>query len=140
MRGFTLVELVVVLLLLGLISAAVAPALRNAAEQTPAQQAREEIIAFLASARRSALTQGATITLRLNTSSFAWRMMVHTGAGTTATGGRLQLPAGVKLSDPDGSFTGRFYADGTVDAEPVVASVEGVTEIVRLDRWMGRAQ
>jgi prepilin-type N-terminal cleavage/methylation domain-containing protein len=140
MRGFTLVELVVVLLLLGLLSAAVAPALRTVAERTPAQHAREEIVALLASARRSALEQASTATLRLNTASLAWRLTVNSATKATATDGRLLLPAGTTLSDADGRVTARFYPDGTVDAEPVVASAAGVTEIVRLDRWTGRPE
>ncbi|MGH7562779.1 MAG: prepilin-type N-terminal cleavage/methylation domain-containing protein [Gemmatimonadales bacterium] len=137
MKGFTLVEVVVVLLILGLVAATAMPALPSVRALTPAEEARLQVVALVAHARKSALDRAATATLRINAASLAWRLTIASADSAQTEEGKLHLPEGATLADPDGSILARFYPDGTADAEPIVAQGGGQTEVVRLNRWTG---
>lgn len=112
-RGFTLIEVVVVLAILALVTAMALPLLSRAGAKADARVAAREIAAGLRMTRNLAMVRGHAEAFLIDSASNAFR------AGSTAAPQRL--PAGVRLvlyttteerrSATAGSI--RFFPDGT---------------------------
>jgi prepilin-type N-terminal cleavage/methylation domain-containing protein len=138
MKGFSLVELVVGILLLGLMASVVAPAaIQSATEDEPGGQLGREVLALLRTARRNALDRGTTTTLRLNPASGAYRLTVATGDSGVVEDGRIKIPPGSRVVASDGAVSATFRPDGTADAQPIVLESDGRRSVITVDRWTG---
>jgi len=122
-RGFTLLELLVVLVLLGIIAVLVAPGLGGSLDSAKLKTASRELLAALRVQRSAAITQGTIITLNFATDEPSYRIddelialaaglsvVYQAAAGTTSDGGLgQQLPGGGNnhlVFYPDGSSSG----------------------------------
>ncbi len=116
-KGFTLVELVVVLILMGLAIALVAPALRP-----PQPRAEPSVAPLLRAGRDAAVRRGEPTTLRVEATG-AWRVDGHSASeeGPLATG--VLSPA------PGSAFAIAFSPLGTFTAD--IRS--GVAETLPID-------
>ncbi|MGH7036280.1 MAG: GspH/FimT family pseudopilin [Stellaceae bacterium] len=112
-RGFTLIELVVVLAILALVTAMALPFLAGAGKKADARLATREIAAGLRLTRNLAMVRGRAEAFFIDTATGAFR------AGSTATPQRLPgdvrlvlfTTAGEQRSASAGSI--RFFADGS---------------------------
>ena len=121
--GFTLLELLVVLVLLGIIAVLVAPGLGGSLDNAKLKTASRELLAALRVQRSAAITQGKIITLSFATDEPSYRIddelvvlaaglsiVYQAAAGTTSDGGLgQQLPDGGNnhlVFYPDGSSSG----------------------------------
>jgi len=121
--GFTLLELLVVLVLLGIIAVLVAPGLGGSLDNAKLKTASRELLAALRVQRSAAITQGRIITLSFVADESSYRVdgelvvlgagmsvVYQAAAGTTSDGGLgQQLPDGGNnnlVFYPDGSSSG----------------------------------
>jgi len=121
--GFTLLELLVVLVLLGIIAVLVAPGLGGSLDNAKLKTASRELLAALRVQRSAAITQGKIITLSFTRDEPSYRIdgelvilaaglsvVYQAATGTTSDGGLgQQLPDGGNnhlVFYPDGSSSG----------------------------------
>ncbi len=112
-RGFTLIEVVVVLAILGLVTALALPLMAGAESKADTRVAAREIAAGLRTTRNLAMVRGHSEAFSIDTASGAFR--------TGSTMSPRRVPSGVQLvlittteerrSETEGSI--RFFPDGS---------------------------
>ena len=141
--GFTLIEVVVVLVLLGVVASVTVPAFRNAASGGPRVEVTGEVLRLLEGARSTALDRATVTRLMLDPRSGSYRIEADSvGYRVSILEGRLSLPAGARLESGAGWLVARFTPTGTSVTDTIaVAGPDGTTRI-SVDRWTGvpRAQ
>jgi len=146
-RGFTLVELSVVIVLIALFAATILPKLVVVRDSQRAAAFRTEITRFFREARENAVTRRAVIEVRYDGDS--WEMVQLPSetedaeeeqlsqlgmlAGTSATAFRMN-DADVAADE----FLVRCYPDGTVTDAVLEWGGEGETYVLNLDGPSGR--
>lgn len=133
--GFTLAEIVVVLLILGLTAALVTPAIR-AAPSDPLDGAADELVRVLETARRAAAARGSTIQVTLRSSGSIRSELLHGDSALVLH--NAALGAGwlhVDLDAPPQVIT--FDPAGTASPRIVRIRHGSASRTVAVDRWTG---
>ncbi len=130
-RGFTLVELITVLAILGVTAAAVAPAIADIGRQNAALNPIRALDSLLRATRLQALDEGAAVHLSIDPKTGRYWVNER-----EATGDVLGLQ-GMVIEAREPRLHVTFHADGRVDAEAfVVRSTAGVFSI-SVEPWLG---
>ena len=137
-RGFTLIEILVVLAIAGLITALALPVMTGSQAKADARAAAREIAAGLRTTRNLAMTAGKPQAFLIDTATGTFR------AG--ANGSPRRVPKGVQLAlvttvgDRIGEARGgiRFFSDGTSSGGGVNLAKGDNGETVRVDWMTGR--
>ncbi|HWE75576.1 MAG TPA: GspH/FimT family pseudopilin [Stellaceae bacterium] len=136
-RGFTLIEMLVVLTIAALIVGLALPRLTGAEEKATLRTAAHEVAAALRNTRSLAMTRGQTEAFIINTANGAFR------AGQAAP---AQLPRGIQLAlvtttaDQESASQGRiqFFADGSSTGGGVLLASGKTRSQVLVDWLTGR--
>lgn len=136
-RAYTLVELVVVLFLLGLSAAAVAPALAPLVEDDPVREGAEEVARVLRSARRSALERGEAVAVVLEPASGRYWVRTAGADPVPLAEGAFALREGVALSAESPRARLSFAPSGAAAGGPVTVHGAGRARTLRIERWTG---
>jgi len=132
MRGYTLVELAVVLILLGLVFGFAVPALRNLGGSQSVKGARDNIISQLQMARAKAIATGVDQPMHFFPGTFGFDYHLHPiGVGTATLG--WNFPNGVSYGWATGTtFAVTMLKDGTANTSGVIPLVntKGVRDTV----------
>ena len=134
-RGFTLIELVCVAVVIGVLTASVLPRFRQHLAQFQTEQTAVQLAQMLRAARSLAVSRGEPIEWRWEADAHRARLVVdQAGDGGQAIPGRLgqpwPWPASVTVSitnDQQPAQGVRFFPDGT--SEPVTVIVAGSTPL-----------
>ena len=142
-RGFSLLELVLVLAILAIAAAVVAPGVGRTADGVRARAEVGRVAAFLRSAREHAVTRGQAMEVRLDdeTRTLLMRQAKSAGEGavqaTRAVSSLLRItvdpPPSVTFL-PHGMSTGARFAIATSRARAYVISVDALTGRVSTER------
>jgi prepilin-type N-terminal cleavage/methylation domain-containing protein len=137
-RGFTLVEMVVVLALIGILAGVTVPALESLDSRDPAAAAAEPVMGALDAARRTALrdARATTLTIDPRTAQYAITEASDSGRAIVQQG-VLALAAGVRLETSEPRLRFRFEPGGSVYADSFVVRFAGGASPIVLDPWMG---
>lgn len=132
-RGFSLLELLVVLVVLSITAAAAVPAFLSDSLATPEQKTATALASVLSRARDAARESGVPATVTISPSDGRYWL---TTRDSTATG-VLPLPGTVSLVGPSTDrFECRFNPTGT--ATPLTITVRGARSVaVRVQGWSG---
>lgn len=131
--GFSLLELMVVLVLFALTAAAAVPAFLANSLTTPEQRAATELAGVLSQARDAARESGAHTTLVVSPNDGRYWITMR----DSAVAGVLSLPDGVTLIGPRADrLEWRFSPTGTATA--LAVTVRGARAVaVRVNGWSG---
>lgn len=133
--GFTLIETVAVLLILGLVSAAAVPALGSVLEGGGDEPARD-LAELFRGARESAASRGAPVVVTVDPRSGAWRVFHAEGSGEPLDRGTLAGGRDVRLATPGGEpVIARFDPSGRARAPTVTVGSGPETRRVEVDPW-----
>lgn len=139
--GFTLVEMVTVIVVLGIVAAVAAPALRPDRRDSGAYAARALRAAY-AEARSTAARRGVPVLVVVETAtdSFALFAEREGAAPEPLRAGRLPLPAGATIvGGREGRATARFTPLGRARADAVTLVDGDQRYPVAVDAWTGDA-
>ena len=136
-RGFTLVEVVVVLVIIGLAVASVVPAMRSAESQNLADGPAAELAQLLRTARATALERATPVVATVTTATGAYFVEMQTDSAVLLAEGVLRQEPGVTLTTDRARV--RIVFDPLGPAEPDSAKVIGPigSAMVGVDRWTG---
>jgi prepilin-type N-terminal cleavage/methylation domain-containing protein len=139
--GFTLLEVVTVVLVLGIAAAVAVPALRPADERSAAAAA-EALRAVYADARAVSARRGEPVTVVLETATDSFAVFAEPADGPRRVlrAGRLPLPEDGSISGGrNGRAQARFTPLGRARADRVTLADGGDRHVVRVDAWTGDA-
>ncbi len=136
--GFTLIEVVVVLVLLGVVAGVTVPAFRDATARGPRAEVTGEVLRLLEGARATALDRATVTRLMLDPRTGSYRIETDSmGHRVSLREGRLTLPAGVTLEGGPGWVAARFTATGTAVADSIVVRGSDGATSIGVDTWTG---
>jgi prepilin-type N-terminal cleavage/methylation domain-containing protein len=130
-RGFTLVELASVVLVMGIIFAFAVPSFQNMRRTYDLKGARDNIIAQIQMARAKAIATGIDQPIHFYTGSFGYDFHLHP-SGVTAG---WNLPSGVVYEWPSGSpMNVTMEKDGTANSSLMIplANSQGLRDTVQV--------
>jgi prepilin-type N-terminal cleavage/methylation domain-containing protein len=136
--GFTLLELIVVLVIAGVISAVTIPAFSSGQPDQPAAVGASELVALLRSARARALTRAQPVTLRIDARTRVFTVATETGDSIVPIAqGIVALPRGITLGAPASGAQFRFAPTGAARGDTLLVRGDGPAVAVWVDRWTG---
>lgn len=130
-RGFTLLELLVVLVIAGMLMALVPPVVSAVVPGTRAKVAARDLAATLRYARNLAVIRSTTIDVQFDTSKQTY--VIANGKPETPPHG-----AAITIVGNETPYTLRFYADGSSNGITARLGAEDGGYIVSVDWLMGR--
>jgi prepilin-type N-terminal cleavage/methylation domain-containing protein len=135
-RGFTIIELVVVLVLISIVSAVVVPAILNAMHPDSISTLTEPIVSLLRFAQRTAAQQDQRVTVTIDPSTNNFQAQT-VGDGLTRASGTLALPAQAHFLTDSARLQVVFNPTGGVIADSLIVSDPQNVAVIRIDPWSG---
>lgn len=136
--GFTLIETVVSLTLMGIVAAVTVPAMLEANRADAKGQGVRQVVRLLRSTRATALDRAVTVALTIDPATQRyWIQQQGVGDTSAAIAGKLQLPTDIRLSTESTRLSFRFRRDGVTDAGAITLLTPTGSVTVRLDPWTG---
>ena len=137
--GFTLIELLVVITLIGIMLAAVAPALLSDDRRSDSlAESTEEVINVLTRARRTAVERAVPVTVTIEPVTKRWwvRGAGIDSAATFTFGDRIAFVTSTR----EQRLLARFDPRGPASADALTLRAAGRSRTVVVDRWTGVAR
>lgn len=138
-RGFTLVELIVVLGILSIVTAIVAPSLFSNVRPTDLEQSASELARLVSRARALAVEQGTTSHLTFVPRERRYVLQFTLGTRDSTLTSPLQIAPAVVLDDARPRIAVRFDAIGRATPERLVLRSGDRLALVSVDPWSGLA-
>ena len=134
-RGFTLVEILVVLAILGITAAAVVPALARATAEDDVTRTVRDVERVLLLARTRALEQATRVDITIVPEQ--GRYWIRSADGEPIDSGTIALVGASRLYSENARPRFRFSPAGIIDADPLAVLGTGGARAISIDRWTG---
>jgi general secretion pathway protein H len=137
-RGFTLIEVVVVLGVIALVTALVLPMMSGTQSKADVQASARDLAAALRLTRNFAMTHGHTEAFTVDTTSGAFRAGSSAGPRRVASGVNLVLITATQEQIDEHTGSIRFFADGSSTGGGIRLSKGNNRDQVLVDWLTGR--
>ena len=137
-RGFTLIEMIVVLIVIAIIAGLTAPALVRLGGTSEDTSDAAPLAALFRGARREAIERATTVTVVLDPAAARYRADTSgpRGSGLLAEG-QLALGDGVVLESDSLRLRFSFRPDGSVFGDTLTVRGRWESSRIAIDRWTG---
>ena len=137
--GFTLVEIVVVLVILGVSAAVVVPALRIITPADGVSVAAGEVAGVLRTARRTALERAmpVVVTITPGSGQYIVEGIEHADSVTSLASGAFSVGTGVTLGTSGPRMRVAFDRYGLAQADSLTVRGDEGSAVVGVERWSG---
>lgn len=139
-RGFTLVEMLVVIVILAIVSAVTIPAFRSNSDDQLANAVRV-ITTLMQRSRQTAIERGENVTLVVDAEHARYWAVVHgtSRADSVVSYGAIEMSSGATLSSDALRSRFLFEPSGSASGPSLVVKVDSRAAVIALDRWTGDA-
>lgn len=132
--GFTLVEILVVLVILAITAGVTAPAFVRLTEEDETTKAGRELVWLLESARRTAVEQGQSVSTIVDPATGSYWVWM---GSDSVRAGQLALESGASLLSNKDRLSWRFDARGTAHGDSVFVRTPSGGALVGVQPWTG---
>lgn len=138
--GFTLVEVIVVIAILGIISATVVPAYRNLTYSDDLTEVSGRISAVLRNTRNAALSSATDLTLLADPGSGRYWVFADSGEASQGIEASWAVAEGITVSSstPRPRFT--FRRNGQVESDSLLLRAGASTTVITVNTWSGEVE
>jgi prepilin-type N-terminal cleavage/methylation domain-containing protein len=140
-RGFTLIELIVVIAIIGVAASVVAPAFKQ--RRPDARTTTDAIATLYAGASRAATVRRVPVVVAIETATGRFTTLTEPAPGTardTIDSGTLPLPSGARLGGGrEGWALASFDGHGNARGSTIEITQEQQSYEVRIDPWTAEA-
>jgi type IV fimbrial biogenesis protein FimT len=139
--GFTLVEMLVVLVILGVVAGVSVPAIRDLRAADPLEKAASDASTLLARARQTAVERGLPVRVTLDpaTRRYWVRALARSAPMDSVTTDTLPLPPNVEIDVPAPRLAITFTPTGEAHGDTITFRWQGRIASVSADQWTGDA-
>lgn len=140
--GFTLVEIVVVLIVLGIVAAVSVPAFAGLGAESPLASGAADVQRLLLTARERAIVLGEQTVLTYDPTTGRYEVRVSRGSGSPVlASGQVLLPDGVRATRTQSPLRFTFDPQGGGSGPALtLADPAGRRLLLLVDRWTGEAR
>ncbi len=136
-RGFTLIDVLVVLVLLGIMAAVTIPALGRVAAGDPLSGAADEVTGVLRQARKTAVERGKMVQVTIAPGEARYWVWITGDDTSVLAEGTFALGTAVGLIADTPRALVRFSPRGAASGGPIGILGDGRTVLIEVDRWTG---
>jgi type II secretion system protein H len=140
-EGFTLVEMLVVIVILAIVSAVTIPALRSNPGDEITTSAKT-LTTLMQRARQTAVERGQTVSLVVDADNARyWATIVSPGnPDSVVSYGAIDLASGATLSADESRSRYVFAPSGAATGGPIVVRLDSRAAVITMDQWTGDAR
>jgi len=138
--GFTLVEMLIVIVILAIVSAVTIPALRSNPDDELTTSAKA-LTTLMQRSRQTAIERGETVALVVDAEHTRyWAMIVRPGnADSVVSYGAIELSSGATLTADESRSRYVFGPSGGASGGPIVVRMDSRAAVITLNQWTGDA-
>jgi|1185.fasta_scaffold1039435_2 general secretion pathway protein H len=139
--GFTLVEMLVVIVILAIVSAVTVPALRSDPDDEVTTTAGV-ITRLLAQSRETAVRRGEAVDLIVDAENARyWAVVAETGKRDSVLSyGAIAIPTGANVTADESRSRYTFLPTGGTSGGSLTLRMNSRAAVINLDRWTGDAR
>ncbi len=138
-RGFTLVEMLVVMIVIATVTAVTVPAITRLNDEDELTGAARELVTLLERARATSVEQGVPVTMTIDPASGRYWVRVGQGlAPEVFRTGTVSLGPGVTLASTLDRVTFSFDPLGPAYGDSLYVQAPSGGALIGVERWTGR--
>lgn len=135
-RGFTLVELMVVMVLIAIVGAVVVPAFLKSAVVDPLNQATMPLVQLLKFGKQAAAKTGTMVRVVIDPATAGY-VVTSAQIDTVLAAGYLELPVSTRIIADSLRANFLFDPTGIMIGDSLLVSSNAGMAVVRVNRWTG---
>jgi type II secretion system protein H len=140
-EGFTLVEMLIVIVILAIVSAVTVPALRSTPDDKLTTSANA-LTTLMQRSRQTAVERGQTVSLVVDAENARYwaTIMSASNPDSVLSYGPIELASGATLAADDSRSRYLFAPSGAASGPPIEMRLDSRAAVITLNQWTGDAR